>query len=658
MNTKPIKVAVRRPSGPPNASRLRSAIKQCATFTCAPDDDLQPGGQLLTISDSFHDSLSKDFFEHVFVARPEFDDIYNSIGADRPILIEGLGGCGKTTTLLALRNRLGPEARRIAYVNAKSRSEELDANPALIWQFAYDELMRSVFAHLPPAARRAWPLTLVKQHHVYRALRDHILATEDPQTDEDWLELLNVKYLTIRLARDQELRPDQEAFRLLLTHLTSVGVIACVMLDGLDAVAVPTLRKIISSLFALSCEVLARWTPIIARRTTSWRQLSVPDPASLVADYHQLQQRSVQRLVQTKEGVVRDFLVKRLNYVSRKFADQEEPSDESERFRLLLLAFDQCLAETGLAHFLAEWYNGSLRACGVAIIDMLETLLTDADPVDSTGTIMHNVGEPSPFNQFIVRSFVYRHLTVTESAHGLQLIVPNVAFDSRRGSPPFELHAPVLHFLEYLSNKHGHGISLSVIREELAQFGFNDELIRSVLDCTVSHGSAPGMVLLDRMPQRDADQRIREIHPDTEFEILPRGRHFAMRLASSCEFLFWSALDAAAHGDFAHKKFKSTLSAEMVADPLFRADVALDVLSQRILPQVRRELAEQRERQAYFHHFSDARHQELYPERAARGIRAFLDSVPARGLADPPRRDRLRKLAEELRRDAEALHKE
>jgi hypothetical protein len=660
-----MKVVSRSSKIPPTPSgvQLREAIKTVATFTFAPDDEIQPAGTVITTADAFREALSKDFFEHIFVARPEYDDIYNSIGADRPILIEGLGGCGKTTMLLALRRRLSPESRRVAYLNAKSRRAELDREPARLWEFAYDQVMNDIFRELPQAARQAWQITKLRQHEAFRALRDQILTNENPNNDAELLALLNGKYLGPWLTQDQQFRPSQEAFRLLLMHLTSWGTVVCVMLDGLDAVALPTLRQIVAALFALSSDVQARWTPIIALRTSSWRQLSVPDPGAMIADRHQLRPDDFKKLraggsqhyVGTSHDVVRNFLLKRLQYVAQQFSPASGPhQDELQNFRTHLQSFDRCLTETGLAHFMAEWHNGSLRGCGVAIISMLETLLSDADPVDCVAAIIRQI-DSVDFDLFALRSFVYRHLTISHSSSGLELAVPNVAFERTHQDSPFVLHFPVLHFLEYLANSGNQGIKLSAVERALAPFGFDPQTILRVLECTVSPDSAPGMVLLDRQPEWDRG-RLACVHPDTEVEILPRGHQFAMRLTSSCEYLFWSALDAAARGVYSNKKLKSSLSTNMVADPLFRANLAIDVLAQRILPSLREELNAQREPHRYGDTFRDPRRGELYGVRAAHGVLAFLRNLGGQREVDQNQCDRLRSLTERLLSDATSMY--
>ncbi len=314
----------------------------------------------------------------------------------------------------------------------------------------------------------------------------------------------------------------------------------------------------------------------------------------------------VQEEVQTTPDFVDKLFKNRLDYLVDRAGDKiiidadEQPTDSlrsAVEFRERLLGILAALGNTSTSGKMFQDFkdinNNSLRLSAVQLLHFLLELIR-GEFQKGIGTLfdlqLHDINPTS------LRTLVYRHI-ILESLDRKNPPAPHFQLYDLHTCGSTNTVVFLDHkILNYLYLVSGHRVHYGTMCDHFARIGVGKTILFKSLDRLreVDTRETRGLIYIDRKPERITKDQA-EMSDKTLIELLPAGMFVCRRLCTSCEYLFWAALNA----EFATTPWKSLFAPahdqqefgeKEIKDAGFRVTVATNFLVDQLLPAFENEI--------------------------------------------------------------------
>ncbi len=519
--------------------------------------------------------LRSNFFETLYVDRREREQLerWDQI-RKMPSILTGQVGSGKTTLLLRLYRDMFEDEGIIAfYVDLPKKFAELNDIISQDDRFLYRDRVCLVLSRQVEAeCRKVFPnfdwefqLYRVQNSTTYNGLANTIRANENPQSEEEWkIALKEPVYKEWIVKNEMALEENEnytETLQLLIEFLNLKKPEKSIVfiVDNLDKYSARLQRQVFSK--SLDFSRLDSVKFFLAFRIYNLKK-AVRIEGEFGEPYHvenidmTLPKGLVPTPLSVDKDTVREFLSKRLNLVKEMGVDVVTREKFGELFGKTLgmnydqfmgkfwELFDKAIVGTESGEIIGKyrnWCNGSLRNLSIHVFRYISSLIVGEDPYYSIKSILSSYN--SRPNRRVLRSFIYKKMMCGNSALYSREHSPGInVFRSlnRANEGPFDIFFPEHKLICYLERQ-DRVVSYGEVCEDFIELGISQ---KKVFEALIRLNSARdrdqlGFVQIDR----NEDHLKANMSPETPILLLPAGRFFINTLSTSCEYLFWCAMD-------------------------------------------------------------------------------------------------------------------
>lgn len=643
--------------------------------------------QRLAGQDVYIQYLRTNFFSAVAVERPEIQDVLELMKHQALIVLKGERGCGKTTGLLAIETLLSLDqednsdivdrqfaTKSVHYFNFKDHEKELSPPPDggrrrkvcdVVLELIINDL-RDLY-HVT-TLREAWSQHRVmaggtEPHERIRGIAEAAFGTAWVEAPLERIKELGLlpEWARAELAFGEhdgtaKLRQLLEFFTAELNHHVVL------LIDNTDQYAAQLQADLINELRTLADQNPALLSPVIAVRPQTYHRAETEaegDSVTFFKAIHPIELSSRDTTI-VKDYIKRRFAVVQILDDAASAYDEEEVAllarelglPSSARLHQLhsdfLAAF---FSEVGSEHVLKaliRCHNGSLRHVGMTLINLVNTIVLDRDPLFRYGDNIRRslkardmvaAGAQLAQNDRVVRTFLYRYMIFFGRRPPREMVTTDLFKDKfPRGSQSISFVD--MRLLQYLALRSGREratagesetVEWGTIVADLGTVGIDEsDLLGAIRRLTnPRQGENTGLVRADiRLEKlnREAPGRT------TRIDILPSGNMVLDTLSLTCEYIFWSAMsdpDGSSYLPPSLATRDEILPVDIQSEAV-RAETAINYLVDVILKAHITELEDMRGGSArqrwdrYKELFVGERTQDAYPARAAGALKHFV----------------------------------
>lgn len=640
------------------------AAYECLMFSQDPSDMQEHHMANKSLSDRIREKLSEQFYEDIYIDRPEMERLPQFLEHRTLVLVLGERGSGKTTALRKIDWDFEDTSSTSAhYVDLRQHPNFLQdsSNPYNSAAALLFRELRGKFLYGPKNVDRLvrWNAHLVQTNPVYNALSMAIART-GPTSEKDWIEALSSeRFMTWQDAIDK--RGDLQAHELFIPllwflhnrdshHIT-------LLIDNVDRYNHRTQRAIVQ--LALDCiaAIPRGVTPVVAVRSSNYKRLVGDDSTDMPFLAMRLRLEAAPKVeVSNKEDFLDDFVRRRLEFLATwpaiDFFDNASLVLLGEKLGYTPTKFIEAhvrafawlrreVAEKAIVWNFLQWHSGSLRSASVHIFNMLYAFVTRADPLFAYREVLEEAAsdqasnDPSGLIARSIRTLAYRQLILDRARPPEEPSVESIISDQESAVSTGSLYYPSLKIIEYLNARAGRQSSYGAMVNDFEAIGLSQErLFKSLHQLSMRRGpDFSGVIHIEA----DDDEPSLNMPSDTKVELLQAGIYLLQRLSTSCEYLFWSA----AYAHLGKQEYQAIfgpeddIPAEKVLSDVYRVNIAIGFLRVSILPRLREELHWHNEELDHDSKGLRARYAEMFgsrqlggflPERATFSLRQFVDA--------------------------------
>jgi energy-coupling factor transporter ATP-binding protein EcfA2 len=507
-------------------------------------------------TDSLDAQLTERFYVDLWVPRDEVARVLSTlVEGNSLVVLTGEKGAGKSTLLQRVSLEMQEnsktfgivaDARRLDYSLSALRGDIRFDLCSSLYEVLFDELVRET------KVRRAWHTFLLRTDSHFFALRTLGSSSDLPDLDHI-IDSYAGEYDSALLLWNKE--RGIHKLRAILEFIRELSAKPLVLyVDNVDQYSNDFQTRVAEHLNTLIEQGVLE-SAVVTLRPENYSRVKASldglrfvthielDP--LYGDHHTGEQ--IDDHSRASDNFFIEYLDRRLRFFSERL-DQVLPaagtvSDAHDaphlaRYRELLDTIREMSRTVNIYGQLTRWYNGSARAAAYSLLGLLRRIVSaEGAPLWRDGQNEAVLPLRLAREQRLVRSFVYRQMILDDDDTVLPPSAPMLyANDYPTIGSVEEVPFLELHLLKYLSDAPsrsyaqlcGHAAALSVA---------SDRCQHAVLRLLEGRGiDETGLVHID------------EYHPglpiaeDAEIRVLRSGRYMNQFLASSCEYLFWSAL--------------------------------------------------------------------------------------------------------------------
>lgn len=599
--------------------------------------------------------LESNFFDKLYVNTSSENDLKNVLFNRKLCVLSGPTGCGKTTLIQKICMDLENDNMNnfLIYVDAKKLFSPSNNVPIcyLLEDYIYNILFPETHSNVFQKSKRN-PNITIEDYEVYElrnnphyfALRNIIHKSEKPQSDNEWKKILRKKYYrTKKNELDLSLPKDEDTstvkLEILCKYLKLHYDHVLIFLDNIDRFNLDNQRKIFSK--AIDLCSLTRSTPVLSLRTQNFRRLISESSDADLIFFETLEGiDKEERHIQIMKSVetIRSFLRKRINVIenlpssyqtSRTFYTKHLESkfelsyDEFNKY--FWHFFEEIVSNEKSIIILNKWCNGSIRSLAVLIFNIVVNIITNKDPMISLESMLLK-NKKIKVRRY--RSYLYKYFMCGEELLYMDSNkLLNNFFEPDTSRSQFgKLYYLDIKLLTFLHNYPQDYITYGDLCRFFKEYGVKKEDVFSTIDQNrISKNSETfGFVYVDRI-----ESKINiDMDDDTKLSLLPAGKFMIEKLISSCEYIFWCALDTKTE----FQLFKGRIEYEQTHEDKFKLEVCTTYLRYVLLPQYRSEMKSliigrkkrihERSYQKYINNF--CLDKKTYLERACNSLREFI----------------------------------
>jgi len=544
--------------------------------------------------------LKSEFFSKLYVERDERAEIQFMMQADRPILVHGPIGAGKSVILQKIaQDWPTQEFRDFAYIDFKAAprnvfQDDNDGSGVDTIDTYISRILEDRYALQPEGIARRWRAYKVREDLAYDELKTKILDSGKAKVTDSrdhWAAVLERPEVRKQLFLLGGMRP---SIGTLLRFLKEERqLVLC--LDNVDNQSVRVQRDILSKAIAWSNE--AQLPVVVAIRDSNLTRIHKEGMSGdiVLFDY-------VDAIVQGTSdddvaigaltGVtVKDLLEKRFLFL-REIAGTETlrsffcelsktgaPNEEEycERFWNVLAKIPESFFQENIN----QYSNYNIRSVLALCFNFVSSIVREAEKEYSLPQLLT---DENRMQMTKLRTYYYKWLSM---GGGRLLTAPSYMcrFLDPAGRDG-RLHFLELRILEYLRNRtilqRPAGILFREVKQDFYRLGVSEERLR---DCLLHLGNPSGLGT-HAFVHLDIDESDRGLSDNSAIVLLPAGSYFLRSLSLSREYAFWCAI----YADLELGEHYSRISYEAIYNDDFKLATVYAFANQVLIPAVRDEL--------------------------------------------------------------------
>lgn len=598
---------------------LRTAMQIIISFSVDPASNVPFLSEISRFADLVP-RLKQDFFEKLYVNRGIQDSIYFKSFSNKPLIITGYTGIGKTCISVYNYLKLQEEKDcKVFYINVRdlitkmgypkiSTSNE-NKSKQQICSFLFLELYSQIFEQngnldLEWGNLQSYQAYRIRNHkggHFLRFRRSIELTIQKRLSAIDDTELLGLatsselinQYLNAGLAEEGE-----KDLLNLLFYLGKHFLHIIIIFDNIDRFKLEIQSNFLQKIEDL-CEAEGdlNFTPIICVRKSNIKKLRFNEPnrsTGFEAQLMSVKEDDRYFSINIEDDACKRFIENRLGYLLscdsnmfKRFELDLIRKEEVDRVLQELRSFLQLLSNyPEFITAINSWYNGSLRLLAMEVYSIASDIISEKDPILSLAYI---AGADSALNRRRFRSYVFKRFVngseLLKISH--QLLRERDIFENflRVSNIPF--YCIKIKILEVIRNDkafdsdeglpsitYGRLIDIFVVR-----YGVNlQKLFRAINEIRVREEGS-GLIFIDKKE----DKIAANMPPDTVIELFQAGVFFLNTLSLSCEYLFWMAINTEVDKSVKIFRTNRMYSYTHTFDEDFKFDTVLNFLEQVLL---------------------------------------------------------------------------